>query len=101
MNTLIQSSAFAEWLDSLKDQIGKARILHRLAQASFGNFGDSKPVGDGISEMRIHYGPGYRVYFVRHGTVVYVLLCGGDKSTQARDIAKAKRMAKKLKESGL
>jgi putative addiction module killer protein len=101
VNTLVQSSVFAEWLGGLKDEIGKARILHRMAQAALGNFGDCKPVGDGISEMRIQYGPGYRVYFVRHGAVVYVLLCGGDKSTQSRDIAKAKRLAKTLKERGL
>jgi putative addiction module killer protein len=101
MNTLVRSSVFAEWLDNLKDHVAKARILHRMAQATLGNFGDSEPVGDGVSEMRIHYGPGYRVYFVRHGAVVYVLLCGGDKSTQKRDIAKAKRLAKDLKENGL
>ena len=98
MNTLVRSSVFVEWLDSLKDEIGKARILHRLAQATLGNFGDSEPIGNGVSEMRVHYGPGYRVYFVRHGAAIYVLLCGGDKSTQKRDIARAKRMAKELKE---
>jgi putative addiction module killer protein len=100
MNTLIQSAVFAEWLGGLKDEIGKARILHRMAQATLGNFGDSEPVGEGVSEMRIHYGPGYRVYFMRQGAVIYVLLCGGDKATQKRDIAKAKRMAKELKERG-
>jgi len=98
VNTLVRSSVFVEWLDSLKDEIGKARILHRLAQATLGNFGDSEPIGNGVSEMRVHYGPGYRVYFVRHGAAIYVLLCGGDKSTQKRDIARAKRMAKELKE---
>jgi putative addiction module killer protein len=101
MNTLVQSSVFAEWLGSLKDHTTKARILHRLAQATLGNFGDAKPVGDGVLEMRIHHGPGYRVYFVRHGATVYVLLCGGSKATQNRDITRAKRMAGELKENGL
>jgi len=96
MNTLIRSSVFSDWLNSLKDQKAKARILHRLSQASLGNFGDCEPVGERVSEMRIHHGPGFRVYFVRHGAVVYVLLCGGDKSSQRRDIARAKRMAREI-----
>lgn len=100
MNTFVRSSVFSDWLNDLKDPKAKARILHRLSQASLGNFGDCEPVGEGISEMRIHYGPGFRVYLTRHGTAVFVLLCGGDKSSQRRDIAKAKRMAKELKESG-
>jgi putative addiction module killer protein len=100
MNTLIRSSVFSDWLNSLNDQKAKARILHRLSQASLGNFGDCEPVGEGVSEMRIHHGPGFRVYFVRHGAAVYVLLCGGDKSSQRRDIVRAKRMARELKESG-
>jgi putative addiction module killer protein len=100
MNVLVQSSVFAQWLKGLKDSVARARILSRMKQAASGNFGDCKPVGGGVSEMRIHSGPGYRVYFVQHGAVVYVLLCGGDKSTQDRDIAKAKRLAKELKESG-
>lgn len=101
MLTLVRSSTFAEWLDALADQKGRARILHRLNQAAFGNFGDCEPVGGGVSEMRIHHGPGYRVYFVRHGAAVYVLLCGGDKGTQRRDIARAKAIAKELQENGL
>lgn len=96
MITLVQSDDFATWLAGLRDDKGKAHILDRLNRASFGNFGDCAPVGDGISEMRIHHGPGYRVYFTRHGAVVYVLLCGGDKKSQRRDIAKAKRLAKEL-----
>lgn len=100
MNTLIRSSVFSDWLNGLKDQKAKARILHRLSQACLGNFGDCEPVGEGVLEMRIHYGPGFRVYFVRHGAAVYVLLSGGDKSSQRRDIARAKRMARELKESG-
>ena len=98
MNTLIRSSVFSDWLNSSKDQKAKARILHRLSQVSLGNFGDCEPAGEGVSEMRIHHGPGFRVYFVRHGVAVYVLLCGGDKSSQARDIVAAKRLATELKE---
>lgn len=98
MITLLRSEVFDAWLKALADQKAKARILARLRSATFGNFGDCSPVGEGVSEMRIHTGPGYRVYFVRKGTTVYVLLIGGDKSTQKADIARAKRMAKELKE---
>lgn len=97
MYTLVRSSVFAEWLAELSDQRGKARILARLTSASLGNFGDCEPVGEGVSEMRVHYGPGYRVYFVRHGATVYVLLNGGDKNSQKRDIEQAKAMARDLK----
>lgn len=98
MFTLIRSSRFDEWLSGLTDYKGKARILARLTSAAHGNFGDCEPVGEGVSEMRIHYGPGYRVYFVRNGTTVYVLLNGGDKGSQKRDIERAKEMARELKE---
>lgn len=99
MFTLIRSSIFDGWLIKLRDARGKARILARLKSASFGNFGDCEPVGEGVSEMRIHAGPGYRVYFTRSGATVYVLLVGGDKSSQAKDIALAKKLARQLKES--
>ena len=99
INTLVRSSEFDVWLTGLKDQSARARILARLRSAGFGNFGDCEPVGDGVSEMRIHVGPGYRVYFVRVGTTIYVLLTGGDKSTQKRDIARAKKLAKDIKEA--
>lgn len=99
MFTLIRSSVFDEWLSGLADQKGKARILARLTGAALGNFGDCEAVGEGVSEMRVHYGPGYRVYFVRNGATVYVLLNGGDKSSQKRDIDRAKEMARKLRES--
>jgi putative addiction module killer protein len=99
MFTLIRSSQFDEWLKGLADQKAKARILARLASAGFGNFGDCEPVGEGVSEMRIHHGPGYRVYFMRNGATVYVLLTGGDKASQPRDIRRAKELAKALKES--
>jgi len=85
-------------LSALSDIKAKARILARLQSAAFGNFGDCEPVGEGVSEMRIHVGPGYRIYYVRVGATIYVLLTGGDKSTQNRDIVKAKRMALDLKE---
>ena len=98
MNTLIQSSVFSAWLRSLTDDISKASILRRLSNAEFGNFGDSEPVGEGVSEMRIHAGAGYRIYYIRKGATVYVLLCGGSKASQKRDIKLAKLMAKDLKE---
>lgn len=91
-----QTAAFAAWLESLRDLNAKARILVRIKRLEIGNPGDVKPVGEGISEMRIDYGPGYRVYFVRHGNTIIVLLCGGDKRSQTRDIAAAKTMAKEL-----
>jgi putative addiction module killer protein len=97
--TLIRSSVFDQWLASLADHKGKARILARLASASLGNFGDCEPVGEGVSEMRVHHGPGYRVYFVRGGATVYLLLTGGDKASQRRDIKQAKAMAKALRDT--
>ncbi len=98
MFTLIRSSHFDEWLSALADQRGKARILARLNSAALGNFGDCEPVGEGVSEMRVHFGPGYRVYFTRNGATVYVLLTGGDKGTQRRDIERAKQIAREFKE---
>jgi putative addiction module killer protein len=77
-----RSEAFAVWLDSLKDTVGKARIIARLRAAEHGNFGDCESVGEAVYEMRVHYGPGYRMYFSRRGEIVYLLLIGGDKSTQ-------------------
>lgn len=96
MNTFFVSDEFNDWLIALKDQVGKALIAKRIQSAEAGNFGDCEPVGDGISEMRIHYGPGYRAYFTRRGAVVYLLLLGGDKSTQKRDIKRAREMARDL-----
>ena len=99
MNTLIQSSVFAAWLRALTDDVAKAHILRRISSAELGNFGDCEPVGEGVSEMRVHLGPGYRVYFIRHGGAIYVLLCGGSKASQKRDIKRAKDMAWELKGS--
>ena len=87
---------FDAWLSKLKDSCGKARIVERIRSAERGNFGDCESIGNGVSEMRIHFGPGCRVYFSRTGDVVYVLLCGGSKRGQQRDIAKAKTMARQL-----
>ncbi len=99
MNTLLRSSDFDEWLSRLADHKAKARILARLTSAERETFGDCEPVGEGVSEMRIHVGAGYRVYYTRTGSTVYVLLAGGTKASQTRDIARAKRMARELKRS--
>ncbi len=96
MNSFLRTTEFDAWLKSLRNPLGKARIVLRVRSAEQGNFGDCEPVGDGISEMRIHCGPGYRVYFTRKGKIVYLLLCGGDKSTQKRDIKQAKTLLKNL-----
>jgi len=97
MNTLVRTAHFDEWLSNLKDLKAKARIIARITSAGFGNFGDCGPVGQGVSELRIDFGPGYRVYYVRTGKTIYYLLAGGDKSTQKKDIVLAKKMAKELK----
>lgn len=97
MNSLIASQEFEQWLGNLRDAKSKARILSRLDAAALGNFGDCQSVGESVIEMRVHFGPGYRVYFTRRGTLVYVLLMGGDKSTQKRDIKRAKQIARELK----
>ncbi|MCW5724144.1 MAG: type II toxin-antitoxin system RelE/ParE family toxin [Maricaulaceae bacterium] len=95
----VRSTArFSRWLDRLKDERAKARIALRIRRVSLGNFGDVKSLGDGVSELRIDYGPGYRVYFFRTGGTVVVLLAGGDKRSQSRDIAAAKALAAELKE---
>lgn len=91
-----QTTRFATWLAGLRDDHARARILKRLDRAKGGNLGDVAPVGAGVSEMRIFYGPGYRVYFVQRGSELIVLLCGGDKSTQSADIEQAKAMAQEI-----
>ena len=93
-----QTEAYSNWISSLRDQRAVARIEVRIRRLSLGNPGDVKPVGNGVSELRVNYGPGYRVYFVQRGTTLIVLLCGGDKGTQAADIEKAKALAAQLKE---
>lgn len=98
MITILRSEEFDVWLAALRDKTGRARILHRIRAAELGNFGDCEAVGEGVSEMRIHVGPGYRVYFTRRGGVVYLLLLGGDKSSQRSDIKRAIAMARELDE---
>jgi len=93
MMEIQQSDTFARWMRSLRDARARARILARIDRIADGNLGDVKPVGQGLSEMRIHGGPGYRVYFLQRGASLVVLLCGGDKSTQRQDIASARRIA--------
>jgi len=89
-----QTDIFRDWINSLKDRRAARKIAMRIDRAAYGNFGDVKSVGEGVSEMRIHYGPGYRVYFVQRGNTLVVLLSGGSKRTQAKDIKKAKELAK-------
>ena len=89
---------YVAWIDGLRDQTGRARILARVERLAVGNPGDVKPVGEGVSELRIDAGPGYRVYFTRRGQKFVILLAGGDKSTQAADIKMALRLARNLKE---
>lgn len=97
MIEIVQTNVFQSWLTKLRDRKAAARVLTRISRLAAGNPGDVKPVGEGVSEMRIDYGPGYRVYFLQRGPVLVVLLCGGDKSTQARDINKAKDIAREWK----
>ena len=91
-----QTDEFALWFGSLRDRQARARIASRLERMALGNYGDSKYVGGGVRELRVDHGPGYRVYFVNQGETVVILLCGGDKRTQARDIAKAIAVAEDL-----
>ena len=94
MLELIQSQTFQHWLNGLKDRQARARVQARLDRLALGNPGDAKPLREGVSELRIDYGPGYRVYFMRRGPVIVVLLAGGDKRTQDADIERAIGIAK-------
>jgi len=91
-----KTDVFSKWFDSLKDRRGKARIQARIDRLELGHFGDTSSVGEGVSELRIFCGPGYRVYYVKCGEVCVVLLSGGDKGTQNSDIVKATELAKQL-----
>jgi putative addiction module killer protein len=96
MTEVRQTAEYESWFERLRDLQVKARILARIRQVSLGNLGDVKPVGEGVSELRIAYGPGYRIYVKRQGDVVIILLVGGDKSSQRRDIERAKALARDL-----
>jgi len=93
---ILTTDTFDGWFTGLRDIRAKVRIQARIDRASLGNFGDCEPVGEGVSEMRIHYGPGYRVYFVQRGFEVVILLAGGDKSSQPKDIKRALELARRL-----
>lgn len=96
MLTVLLTEEFQTWLQRLRDRKAQVRIAARLRRAEFGHLGDCKPLGNGISEMRVDFGPGYRLYFLRRGNVMIVMLAGGDKSSQDRDIRRAQRLAKEL-----
>jgi putative addiction module killer protein len=98
MNIFYKSDEFNDWLSSLKNHVAKAQITKRIRSAQLGNFGDCKPVGEGVFEMRIHLGAGYRLYYTRTESITYWLLIGGDKSTQKHDIEMAIKLSKQLKD---
>ncbi|HWV96375.1 MAG TPA: type II toxin-antitoxin system RelE/ParE family toxin [Xanthobacteraceae bacterium] len=96
MLRVVQTDVFIAWLANLNDDRAVARIVARIRRLELGNAGDIRSVGEGVSEMRIDYGPGYRIYFTRRGKTITILLCGGDKKTQRRDILTAQRLAKEV-----
>ncbi len=98
MYTIKRTDEFNDWLNGIRDGMTQRRLVKRLRKATLGSLGDVKPVGGGIFEMREHFGPGWRMYYVQHGTVLIVMLGGGDKSTQSADIAKAVKFAAMIKE---
>ena len=93
-----QTEQFADWLENLRNGVAVKAIKRRIARVQIGLFGDTKSVGDGVFELRVDHGPGYRVYFARHGDIVVLLLCGGDKKSQQRDIVRAKALVVEWKE---
>ena len=99
MFTVFQTEEFVVWLDDLKDKRAQVRIAARLRQAESGNLGDWQPIEGEVSELRVNYGPGYRLYFARRGRIIIVILNGGDKSTQKRDIRRALKLAAELGEN--
>lgn len=96
MYQIYKTEIFAEWFKSLNDETAKNKIRIRIDRMEMGNLGDHHTVGDGVSELRITYGPGYRIYYVVRGRKIIILLCGGDKGTQNKDIKKAKKLAKEV-----
>lgn len=99
MKTILQTPHFEFWVTQLKDIRAKTLISTRLSRLANGLLGDVRPVGEGVSELRIHYGPGYRIYFQQRGNTLLLLLCGGDKSSQTRDIVEARLLARKCNET--
>lgn len=93
MVDVVRTDDFDQWLRKLKDRVGRLRIVERLDRLAAGNPGDAKPVGRGVWELRLRFGPGYRVYYLHDGAAVILLLCGGDKATQQRDIERAYQLA--------
>ena len=100
MVEVLQTERFARWLEDLRDLRARARVQARIERLIGGNPGDIKPVGSGVSELRINYGPGYRVYFQQKGSTLIILLAGGDKASQPRDIDEALSLARQIKENG-
>jgi len=98
MRSIYSTEVFDAWFEALRDKQAARRIQARIDRVEEGNFGDCQPVGEGVSEMRIHYGPGYRVYLAQRGADIVILLAGGDKATQNKDIKTALGLAKQLKE---
>lgn len=98
MKSIFTTEVFDAWFEALRDKQAARRIQARIDRVEQGNFGDCQPVGEGVSEMRIHFGPGYRVYLAQRGTEIVILLAGGDKNTQAKDIKTALELAQQLKE---
>lgn len=96
MTEIRETEGFSQWFADLRDERGRAKVLARIRRLSLGNPGDVQPVGEGVSEMRIHHGPGYRIYFVQRGEALAILLVGGDKSTQDRDIRQAIALSKEV-----
>jgi putative addiction module killer protein len=98
MNIINETEQFSEWLEALRDMKAKMRLVSRIVRARAGNFGDCRVLDEGICEMRVDYGPGYRIYYAQDGIRIYLLLIGGDKSSQQKDILKAKTLWKAIKE---
>jgi len=96
MFEVLTTEEFDRWLSDLADERARTKIASRVARLRFGNAGDAKPVGEGLSEMRVHHGPGYRIYYKQTNKTIIVMLCGGDKSTQEKDVRRAKKMAAEL-----
>jgi putative addiction module killer protein len=96
--TIVQTPVFRDWLSKLRDRRARARIDDRLKRLASGHAGDTKSLGDGLLELRLHFGPGYRIYYLWQDEVLVILLTGGDKGTQSRDIAKAKKLAKEAED---